>query len=475
MDEQAADLDMRQAARERRLADDGGTLSRSPASVLNGALLDSRQRWRDLAALSADFAFETDGAGHIVFAAPDHILGWQAAALLGQPACGLLATADGFNPFAVQPAYRARRVWLRRADGSQACLAFSAAPLLQDGAITGMRGCMHDVTVQDERDARVAASLRRGEVVDHILRRMRQEVMAQRMMQAVLDGLAAALGSAGAAVLNLLAEPGDGAVLHKATDAPVPHGAELLAGLQAETPDPVVVPVSGWSVLACPSYTRFGERTGLCVWRPDGDTPWTEDDGLLVSSVTAIVRVVLEHEAIQRELARQARTDPLTGLLNRRSFLEEVSRRIDRLDREDLPATLMYVDLDHFKRLNDACGHDVGDVALVRTAELLRSAVRPSDLVARLGGDEFAMWLDGSDELTAAERAERLRLDAPSLLATNLPAGAPALSTSIGIASRQPRGGEALDDLMRRADAAMYSVKRAGRGHWRVAPDPMIA
>jgi diguanylate cyclase (GGDEF)-like protein len=132
----------------------------------------------------------------------------------------------------------------------------------------------------------------------------------------------------------------------------------------------------------------------------------------------------------------------------------------------------MYVDLDHFKRLNDCCGHDVGDEALVQTAALLRKTVRPADVVARLGGDEFALWLDGSDELTAAERAERLRLDAPEVLAACLPPSAPALSTSIGIASRDPHMAETLEAIMRRADSAMYEVKRAGRGQWRVAPNP---
>ena len=181
------------------------------------------------------------------------------------------------------------------------------------------------------------------------------------------------------------------------------------------------------------------------------------------------MRVVLEHEAIQRELARQARTDPLTALLNRRAFFGEIHRRIDRLDREGMPGTLMYVDLDHLKSVNDLHGHDMGDEALVLTASLLRDTFRPSDLVARLGGDEFAVWMDGSDELTAAERAEMLRVEGPGAYARALPPMGQALSMSIGISSRRAGGGESLDNMMRRADMAMYEVKRGGRGHWRVA------
>jgi diguanylate cyclase (GGDEF)-like protein len=329
---------------------------------------------------------------------------------------------------------------------------------------------VQDISAQDSRDAAIAASLRRSEVMDHILWRMRREVLAASMMQAVLESLLAAMGAQGAAVVNLLSEPVIGSVLHCVGDGimgllPAIHGMiapdamDVVAGVLPE----------GWPVLVCPSLTRFGERAALALWRAPGARPWDSDETVLASSATAIIRIVLEHDSIQRELARQARTDPLTGLLNRRSFLEEMNRRVERLDREGLPGTLMFVDLDFFKALNDACGHEVGDEALTLTAQLLRDTVRPADLVARLGGDEFALWLDGSDELTAAERGERLRLGAPGYFARELPAEAPALSMSIGIACRRAGDTEDLEVLMHRADSVMYEVKRNGRGHWKVA------
>jgi diguanylate cyclase (GGDEF)-like protein len=170
--------------------------------------------------------------------------------------------------------------------------------------------------------------------------------------------------------------------------------------------------------------------------------------------------------------ARRA-PDPLTGLLNRRAFLEEIARRVDRLDREELPGTLMFADLDNFKPVNDLQGHEMGDQVLMRAALLLRRVVRPSDLVARLGGDQFAMWLDNADHMTAAERAEMLRQSVPREMADVTGPDGPRLSISIGIACRQPGTTEALDELMRRADLAMYDVKRNGRGHWRVALDEL--
>jgi diguanylate cyclase (GGDEF)-like protein len=196
---------------------------------------------------------------------------------------------------------------------------------------------------------------------------------------------------------------------------------------------------------------------------------WDADELMLAASATGIIRVILGHEVVQREMARQARTDPLTGLLNRRAFLDEMARRVDRLEREGLPGTLMFVDLDNFKELNDRCGHDAGDEALCITAALLRSTLRPTDLVARFGGDEFAMWLDGADEFAAAERAESLRVEGPKALA-HLAAGHDlALTMSIGIAPRWPGRGEDIETTIHCADQAMYQVKRGGRGHWRVA------
>ena len=96
--------------------------------------------------------------------------------------------------------------------------------------------------------------------------------------------------------------------------------------------------------------------------------------------------------------------------------------------------------------------------------------VRPTDLVARLGGDEFALWMNGADHMTAAERAEQLRTQVPREMGELNREQYLRLGVSIGIATRDPGGEEQIDQLLRRADMAMYEVKHGGRGHWRVAP-----
>lgn len=431
------------------------------------ALLESRQRWRAFGALSADLAFETDEAGLLTFVAPDVVLGYTAAALEGTDPAALLLDDRGPNPF-VQAGTPRRRVWLRTAEGRAVCMEMTTEAVPDSGGAKA-RGVGVDVTERERREVATAATLRRAEALEKILNRMRQEVQAPRMMTAMLEETVQAFGSEGAVIADLT--PGAAApVLHAAgRRMPLLTLGAVLPHLDAEGGELQVVALAdGGSALCCQCTTRFGTRAAVITWRAAPVRPWEADDQGLVAAVTGVARIVLEHETIHRELARQARTDPLTGLLNRRAFLEETMRRLDRLEREKLPGTLMFIDLDRLKQVNDSRGHEAGDEAITLCAGLLTRTFRPTDLVARLGGDEFAIWLDGADTFTAAERAETLRLTTPGELG-HLTAGLEPMGMSIGIATREPGTAEALEDLMGRADSAMYAVKHNGRGHWRVS------
>jgi diguanylate cyclase (GGDEF)-like protein len=453
------------------IATTGPPLAATPAEVLQTALIDSRQLWRQLVDLAADFAFETDEWGRFTLVTPDPALDWPADTLVGRPSAALLAEGDGFDPFRVTTRIRHREAWLKRRDGGIVCLTFNAVPILDpNGRIIGARGVGIDLNDRDGQAATAASTLRRAAVMDHILRRMGQEVLVPRMMSAVLDVVANAMGAEGVAAI--VAPPDTAAVRLSHVVGAGAEGVVEAAGRQLRYgkrwPGQTMTETNRNALIAgC--RTRFGDKAGLVVWRAPPARAWDDDDNQLIASAVNVVRMVLDQELSQEEMLRQARTDPLTGLLNRRAFLEEVERHAPRLDRENQPGTLMFADLDNFKPVNDRLGHETGDEVLRRTAVLLRKTFRPSDLIARLGGDEFAIWLDGADHMTAAERAEYLRDAVPRDMAELTGPDLPSVTMSIGIASRDPADKEPLDSLMRRADLAMYEVKRGGRGHWRVS------
>ncbi len=442
--------------------------------IVRDALVESRQRWQHLVSLAADLAFETDAKGRFVFVVPGDALGWAAESLIGQPSELLLgddAAGSLLNPFRPDQALRRHRCWLLCFGGGLSMMTISAAPLYDRfGGIVGARGTGVDMTDAETQTSQIAGRLRRGEALDCILARVAQETSADGMMDAVLWALIHTLGAEGSAVIGGLSEDAPVEVLHECG----PGAAAILPAATRLMAQPTMQPaclsnIDGRFVMAVRCRTRFGVNTGLAIWRNDNTRPWDQDDRLLAASAVNIVRMILEYEAVQREMAEQARTDPLTGLLNRRAFLDEVRRHIVRLDRDSQSGTLMFVDLDAFKAVNDRFGHALGDQVLLHVADMLRRLVRPFDLIARLGGDEFAVWLSGADHMTAAERADQLCKQAPIELQDILPEPFPGLGVSIGIATRRTASPELIEDIMRRADMAKYEVKRNGGGHWRVS------
>ena len=466
---------------------DAGALAARPtgvggASALQNALLDSRQRMRDMLRLATDFAFETDADGRFVFLMPERVLGWHTAVLLGEPASALLAhpeCRDASSPFSPATEMRHRRTWVRHADGSMACLSISSTPLADSsGRITGGRGTAHDVTGHESCEAQLAAALRRSEVLDRIVEYMGRHVNAGQMLTNALRALADAVGAEGAAVIETATATGCPSLLHEAgagaaavlADA----GGLMMDGTLASEMEKGQflhhgTASCGRQMITAACLARAAGHVGLALWMAPGARDWDMEDHLLVAASVRIIRFALEHGDLQREMAVLARTDPLTGLLNRRAFLEETARRFGRLDRNGSPGTVLYTDLDHFKDVNDRFGHETGDGVLVHVASLLRDAVRPTDLVARLGGDEFAIWMDGVDQAVASSRAETICRRGNESLRMSVQPCSPAVTMSVGIAIRLPGSGESVDGVIRRADAAMYQVKRGGRGHWCVA------
>jgi diguanylate cyclase (GGDEF)-like protein len=186
----------------------------------------------------------------------------------------------------------------------------------------------------------------------------------------------------------------------------------------------------------------------------------------LLSAFTVLyVHVISRAEARLHELAT---TDSLTGLMNRRSMLAALEREQGLRQRLPHPVTLILVDIDHFKQLNDTHGHALGDWALQAVAEALRKALREIDFVARWGGEEFLIALPNTDLLEARLVAERLR---SGVAALDLPMSTPTqplrLTATLGVSEVQ--GDESADAAIARADAALYQGKRAGRNRVELA------
>ncbi|HEY0818348.1 MAG TPA: GGDEF domain-containing protein [Rhizobacter sp.] len=171
-------------------------------------------------------------------------------------------------------------------------------------------------------------------------------------------------------------------------------------------------------------------------------------------------------EEAERELRRQAQTDGLTGLLNRQAFLERAHTALAHAWRYDETLTLLMLDIDHFKRINDQHGHAAGDAALKTVAQGLRACTRGGDLVCRYGGEEFCVLLSRATAADALRFDERLRAWLVKLADET---GAARIDYSAGIAVRQPDD-RTMDELLLRADTALYRAKADGRG--RVAGTP---
>lgn len=182
----------------------------------------------------------------------------------------------------------------------------------------------------------------------------------------------------------------------------------------------------------------------------------------------ALQRQLDDNHILQQQLQEQANRDPLTGLFNRRYLDATMARELTRCQRESQPLSLLVMDIDHFKRINDEHGHPAGDEVLRQVAQLLARRARSSDVVCRYGGEEYVALLPNMTAHKALVRAEEYR----SLLQA-MPIAFEGkelhVTLSIGIASF-PKHGSTVHDLIHVADAALYQAKQAGRNRVVEAP-----
>jgi two-component system cell cycle response regulator len=192
------------------------------------------------------------------------------------------------------------------------------------------------------------------------------------------------------------------------------------------------------------------------------------DAAHLIALVAGELGGPLRMAALMDEQQRLAAIDPLTGLRNRRSFLELTGVEVARSNRYSLPLSLLLLDVDHFKSINDSHGHAGGDQVLSAISSLLRKQLRTPDLAARWGGEEFVLALPSTDCDGGRVAGERIRLAVQQL---RVPYGDTTISVSVSIGLAELRPGETLESVIDRADRAMYTAKVGGRNRLMVAGD----
>ncbi|NWG44931.1 MAG: diguanylate cyclase [Alphaproteobacteria bacterium] len=458
---------------------------------LTRALVASRELFRDLVSCSADFAFETDASGAFVYASPKGFIGYSAHALNGRQAQSLILRSRGAasaEAMAEESPFLARRpmedceMWLRGPDGDRFCVRVSAVPVHDEtGAWRGARGVCRDVTELRHREAEIARSVERERTVSLVVEAMRQEIDPDEILRATAEATLQATRADLCWVLTADAhgrlEPArrhwvragrEGSSL----DPGAEEGAlaQIVQALEAAGPPRTMLEVSEGPVQGLAMTTTYrGARNGaLVLFRaaPEGASSWPQGTRLIVESVSAQAGLATAQASHTRTLKTLARTDALTGLLNRHAFHDEVAQRLAQRAEEPVPGAFLYIDLDHFKEVNDRLGHAAGDALLASFARRLADRIRPGDLAARLGGDEFAVWLEGCPRAGAVSKARQICELAEAL---RLEDGAPeVLSVSVGISEVWP-GQDLRPELwLARADTALLSVKGRGRNGWAV-------
>ncbi|MGD0730012.1 MAG: sensor domain-containing diguanylate cyclase [Terracidiphilus sp.] len=218
------------------------------------------------------------------------------------------------------------------------------------------------------------------------------------------------------------------------------------------------------------------ERTAARMRKKDGTLVWIEFTARVVrdpvtgepEEAVVTMRDVSERKMLEDELSSLALTDSLTGLANRRAFDEALDREWKRTLREGSQISLLLLDVDHFKELNDRYGHQVGDDCLRAVAFAVKKAVRETDIPARYGGDEIAVILPSTDTPGALGVAEKVRAAVEALRLTNEdnPEGSGWVTSSVGVATALSRQGGTMkmpESLLLAADNALYKAKRKGR------------
>lgn len=438
---------------------------------LRNALVDSRQRYKDLVEVSSDFAWEVGPDGTFVFVSPRGALDYKAEELVGRNPEEFVRNPEEFSPlpFKNENPVTDVELWMPGADGRIRCVLASSVPLVtEDGRWVGARGVCRDVTKEREHEASLARLRHREQVLNYIVRTVRDKLEPEDMLGAAAAATAKGLGGAGCRLYRL----SRGRMRKAAEDGKTDglEGLDQLIGILDPDDGPTEAAVGPWNVLAMATRYHQEINGAICLWKRMDTGEWGDDNHMLIGDIANQIGLANEQIAKHEHILTMSRTDGMTGMLNRRAFFEQdLPRRLERLKHDGKTAALLYVDMDNFKRVNDVHGHQAGDDAILFLRDMLLEFSRPGDEMARLGGDEFAVWLDDIPAGVVPSRAEKLIQMSKTMIKFSGDDDHP-LGISVGVAIYDPALDESLDALVARSDYAMYAIKKAGKGGYFMAP-----
>jgi diguanylate cyclase (GGDEF)-like protein len=242
-------------------------------------------------------------------------------------------------------------------------------------------------------------------------------------------------------------------------------GSVAATGRRILLPGETVAPAQGEprypALIAIPLYSQNKVMGVLAVYRKSRVTPFSPDDADTIGFLAEQAGVAIENVFLHEEARRMSLTDTLTGQYNRRYFEMQFRQTLATAVRFNRSFSVLMLDLDHFKRVNDTFGHPVGDAALVEFARRCRSVLREVDTFARYGGEEFICLLSETDRDGAVVTAEKIR-EAVRASSMHVEDATFDLTVSIGLAS-YPEHGDSFAALVDAADRALYQAKQEGR------------
>ena len=424
--------------------------------------LKSLDRVENLVMTSNNFLWETDNTGIFSFISGASNFGYQPNMILGTCSDEILVSNQNnglSSPFTTRTEISSVEVNILKADGTTGILLTSALPLFgKNGYWIGARGIGRDVTNDRQRDAELSKAQNKERILQYINNQIREPDDQLSSLESAVQAITKTLAADGCQIFKF---ENDGDKPQIIMDGNLPFSIEeaLKDGINKDTP----LVFDKLDNRFAAYVTKYKNRTNgiLIFWGIGESKQWDGDDFYLFEQATHLVGVELQHLHIQKSLERLSTTDPLTGLLNRRTFSETLEKKLVRQPKTRTTiGSLAYIDLDNFKLINDRLGHQAGDDVLTELSKKLTHLAQESDLVARLGGDEFAIWFDAKGNRDAKSILSSFIDDEPFFSKFTSDLSRP-FGASIGIIEIDGYESKDLAQIMAEADRAMYKNKSA--------------